>query len=377
MNDACPQIDRSVDRNVRPSLPRAVLALSVALGAAPACRASDAAPEAKRTPLPVEVAELSPEPRYRRAIWFRGQVRGTRSSRLGFELGGRVRAVLVDEGARVRSGQVLARLDTRKLRAAERQLVAALEKARAQKELSELTARRLGQLAADRHAAAQQADEARFGSEVAKASLGEAEAGLDGVRVDLRKSVLRAPFDGVVTGRRVDEGAVVGPGAPVLELLGDDRAEAFVGVPAGLLGAAPVGSRHPAEVDGRPIEVEVVGVVDEIDPRSRTAGLVLQLPPDDGWIEGQVIRVRIEEVVACEGFWLPLGSLRPGPRGTWQILRVEDGRAVLGAVSVEHVEGDRVFATGPQPAGARVIASGQHRVVPGQAVRALNEGPGR
>lgn len=76
---------------------------------------------------------------------FVGRIEARQESDLGFELGGMVREVLVDEGDLVNVGDVVAALDSDRLHAKRRELVAARDEARARLELAVLTLNRLAE----------------------------------------------------------------------------------------------------------------------------------------------------------------------------------------------------------------------------------------
>jgi RND family efflux transporter MFP subunit len=126
---------------------------------------------------------------------------------------GYVRAWCVDIGARVKSGQLLASIDTPEL---DQQLIQAradLESAQANKDLAGVTAQRWRRLLTQDAVSKQEADE-KTGDFAAKtAQVDAAKANVD--RLIALKSFARivAPFDGVVTARKTDIGALVNAGA--------------------------------------------------------------------------------------------------------------------------------------------------------------------
>ena len=339
------------------------------------CTASEAQEDAPSLPLTVEVLEVELRPEFERTRWLTGVVRSRRASRLGFERGGRVRSIQVEEGDKVKKGARLALLDTRELVAARRRLQAALTQARAQSGLSALTAKRLGELAEKSFTPTQRADEARFGSEAAAARVEELEASIAEIDLDIRKSALVAPFSGVVTDRLVDEGTVVGAGTPVLRLQGEERKEAFVGVPVTDLDAVAAGTEHIVEVGGRTGSGRVVGLVDDVEQRTRTVGVVLELSSETSATDGQIARLALKRTDRAEGFWLPMTALTAGLRGTWTAYLVQDedaGEVVRSAaLEILHVDSERVYARGTVRNGDRLVASGLHRVVPGQVVASV------
>jgi RND family efflux transporter MFP subunit len=161
-----------------------------------AIRARPAAAE----PLTVATTTLRLDAGYPRTRHYLGRVEPARRAEVGFEIAGALARIRVDEGHTVREGEPLGSLDTARLEARRRELVAALEMARAERTLAEATRSRIHDLAHRGHASRQQLDEADEGLRAARASVALADARIDSVETDLGKSVLRAPFDARVVG---------------------------------------------------------------------------------------------------------------------------------------------------------------------------------
>jgi HlyD family secretion protein len=155
-----------------------------------------------------------------------GTLQPTNQVAVGSELSGTVVNVLVDVNDRVRRGQVLAELDTARLRdqvsgaqaalaaARARVLQAQATHAEAQDNLARLTqVQRLsgGQVPSQSEMSAAQAALARAGADEAsaKAAVAEAQATLSSAETNLRKASIRSPIDGVVLARSVDPGNAV------------------------------------------------------------------------------------------------------------------------------------------------------------------------
>lgn len=77
------------------------------------------------------------------------------------------------------------------------------------------------------------------------------DAQLTDLAIDIADSTLRAPFDGVVAGRLVDEGTVVAPGTAVLRVVESDVLEAWVGLPVRDAAAIDESAEHVITADGR------------------------------------------------------------------------------------------------------------------------------
>ncbi|MAK64070.1 MAG: hypothetical protein CMF75_04900 [Maricaulis sp.] len=182
-------------------------------------------------PLPVSVIEADYDAGLSVEDLYPGIVAARRETSLGFERAGRLDALSVDVGDRVRVGDVLARLDTRALDAQILAADAQTAEAAAQTALAEDTQARQSQLLERGHISRQRFDEVVTSTRAAQARQNAAAAAADALRVQRDLSVLTAPFDGVITARLADEGAIAQPGQPLLELVEAGALEVRVGLP--------------------------------------------------------------------------------------------------------------------------------------------------
>jgi len=335
-------------------------------------------PIAAQGPLPVATFVPEAVDGYQVTRWYLGRVEAARSSELGFELAGQLDAIAVQEGDRVSSGQLLATLNTGRLEAQRAELEAAVAEADARRRLAQLTLTRLSGVVNAGGVTRQQLDEAREGLRVAEAASNLARSRVDTIKVELAKSHLRAPFEGTIVRRMVDEGRVVGAGEPVLELLEGGAPEVRVGVPADLVEHLSLGSSQTVRIAGRELAARVLAVIPAVDPRTRTVDVRLALPPDAAGVPraGEIASVGLQQWLPRRGYWVPLEALTEGLRGTWNVYTLAPVEGAgeaweIRAYPVEtlHVAPDRAYVAGDLSAARRLVASGLHRVVPGQHVR--------
>lgn len=219
---------------------------------------------------PAVVAAKAPAP------WL-GVVVPTEEVAVAAPIAARIEAVHVRLGDRVTRSQVLATIDRRQLEqdlAAARASLVGLRARRAEADVEleqardeDARTRGLGALVAEQERTA-----ARLRVKAAQARLERAEADVVEQKAKIAKldasgldADVRAPFDGVVAMRHVDAGAFVAEGAPLLELVGEDRLLRLA-VP----GRAPVvGARVQMRCDdaGEP----VVAVVERLSPQLEVA----------------------------------------------------------------------------------------------------------
>jgi len=183
-------------------------------------------------------------------------------------------AVLVDRGDRVRRGQLLALVRPADL---PDQLAAArgtLAQAQASSALARANRDRAEQLAPSGVVSEQERQSANAAAATAEASLAGAQANVAALATRLGETRIESPLDGLVSLRRVDPGALVGPATgPILAVERVDVLRAFVRVNEHEGPLLRVG--QPARVQfeampGKPYEGKVVRIAPGFDPVART-----------------------------------------------------------------------------------------------------------
>jgi RND family efflux transporter MFP subunit len=201
-------------------------------------------------------------PAGRRSITLPGDLRPQWQSTLYAKVNGYVSEILVDKGDRVRRGQVLARISSPETDDQVRSAAAAL----ALRRRNQMRVRRLAPT-----------------GYVSRAEVDQAETDLRGAQAEYQRlralqeyEVLRAPFDGLVTTRYVDPGALLtasATGAPVVDLADPRQVLVYVYVGQDVAPFVRVGDPGEVTLDQLPgvhVPARVVRVADAIDPRSRS-----------------------------------------------------------------------------------------------------------
>ncbi|MEL7536137.1 MAG: efflux RND transporter periplasmic adaptor subunit [Pseudomonadota bacterium] len=361
------------------SVPRVLALLPLVVLAACGSDAGDANRRANEI-LVVPVDRLQEVPSYSAITQFAGRVEAPRQSLIGFELGGEIAAIEVEEGDVVAAGDMLARLDRARLRTARREAAAALDQAVASAGLAKATLERTEEARSFDGVSAQELDQARQAAAAADAAKLAAEAVLARIDVDLEQSVLRAPYAARVVRRAVDEGVIVAAGQPVLGLEETGPREVRIGVSAAVASGLEPGSLHTLSIGDRPVEAQLRAVVPSRDPVTRTLDAIFVLD-DSASFPGDLARLKFSRNIDDRGFWLPLNALTEANRGLWSVYVVEPASAEDAtppgashrlsprAVEVLHQTEDAVFARGALETGELYVTDGLHRIVAGQYVR--------
>jgi multidrug efflux pump subunit AcrA (membrane-fusion protein) len=288
------------------------------------------APDLLMEPL-VETIRLSAEDDSFLPRSFTGVVAARRASDLAFKRAGRVEKVLVDQGEKVVTGQVLAELDTASLKAnlavvqaqrnaadaRLRELVAGprrqtIEAARAQvkemealRELAFTTFDRRMKLAASDAISKQDIDDSRLQlaanegrldaqrqvlSELEEgtrkeqivaqeAAVKQLDANIEALQIELQESTLLAPYDAIISRRLADEGVVVQPGATVLKIVELAQPEAWIGITPEMISSVRIGDEYTVRIRDEAWTGTVKGFLPELDPLSRTQTVIFDIAP--------------------------------------------------------------------------------------------------
>jgi RND family efflux transporter MFP subunit len=323
-------------------------------------------------PLTVSVILAEPAAAFDLKESYAGLAEARRTSMLGFSSGGRIASIAVDVGDRVKAGDTLAKLDTRSLEAQLASANAVVQEARSAHDLALSTVERQRQLKLQGHVSQQHVDEAEAQANTALARVEAAKAQADTLRVQIDLARITAPFDGVVTQRMVDEGAIASPGLLVLELVEKGHLEARLGLPAATAALLEPGKEYTLVADTGSVTARLRTVTGVIDANQRTVSAVFDIENPDAIAAGSVVRLALDRSIGEEGFWVPVKALSSASRGLWTVYVAEptgEGwRAVPRPVETVHSDGDRTYVRGPVQAGDRIIVDGLQRITPGMPV---------
>jgi len=325
---------------------------------------------------PVRTVTVDPKPIEddRQAI---GEVRARYESDLGFRVGGKVTARLVDVGVSVKKGAVLARLDEQeyrnKLKSAEADIVAA-EAVLVESQASE---GRLRQLLASGTTTRAAYDTAVKNLRSAEAKLDSAKASRDLAKDQLGYTDLVAEFDGIVTATGAEPGQVVNAGQMIVRLARPTDKDGVFNIAESAFQTRPAPADSPIEVIVSLLAnpgITADGVVREIspvaDPATRTfqVKVTLKNPPDQMRFGASIVgRLKASTAPVVV---LPATALfdRLGKPAVW-VVDTAAGTVALKDVTVARYETDRVILSGGLTKGEIVVTAGVNRLREGQKVR--------
>lgn len=219
--------------------------------------------------------------------------------------------VYVIEGQPVQRGQALALV-----RAIEPVAISGdLARARAELDVAQSQAARVGQLAAEGIVAQARADEASARLRQARASLAEAQrmASLSGAGAD-GTMTLRAPISGRVAHVGVDTGEMVGDGPAPFVIEANGPLRIALQLPERLAQQVHPGMAVEVKLPGSgmenvPVGGQILSVAPSIDPQSRSVMAMASISSAPGLVAGQNVMVVISGAAASEGVSVPASAV--------------------------------------------------------------------
>jgi len=212
---------------------------------------------------------------------FSGDVRPRIESRLGFRVPGKIVARLVDVGATVKKGQVLARLDPTDLALAQQSSQAQLSAAKTDRDLAAADLKRYSELFAKGFISAAEQQRLQANYDAAQARYEQAGAGYRNQVNQAGYATLEADADGVVTGVDAEVGQVVSAGQPVVRVAQTAEKEVVVGIPedqVDTLRKSPEVSVKLWADQSRSIPAKVREIAPAADPLTRTYTVKISVP---------------------------------------------------------------------------------------------------
>lgn len=275
-----------------------------------------------------------------RSITLPGDLVGFYEAALHAKVSGYLTSVAVDKGDAVRRGQVLAEIEVPELEQK-------LKRARANREIRRLTQERLQHVwATDKRLVA------REDVDIAESQYQQAQAEVEELEAMMSYTHIVAPFDGVITGRFFDPGALIDAGGspatsggsaakganqPVLAMADLNRLRVYVYVPENEAGVVREGQRATLtleEFPGRTFHGTVARFSRSLDLATRTMLTEVDLDnPTQELYPGMYADVRLDLARHAAALELPSTSIGAAAGGGSFVYVVRDGR--LDAVAVQ------------------------------------------
>lgn len=282
-----------------------------------------------------------------------------------------------DIGAHVKKGQLLARIETPEVDQQLRQAQAELATANANVKLAQITAQRAEAMEERQAVSIQARDNAVSAYAADQAIVASNEANVARLEELQSYEKVYAPFDGVITARNTDIGALInaGAGAPNTQLFHMEAIKVlriYVAVPETYVPSIHVGTTADVtleEYPGEKFRGTLVRTDNAIDPAARTLRVEVDVDNADGkLLPGAYTFVHFTLPGAAGTVTIPANTLLFRSEGL-RVGVVRDGKAELRAITIGRDYGDRVEVISGLSRTDHVILNPSDSLVGGTAVR--------
>jgi membrane fusion protein, multidrug efflux system len=300
---------------------------------------------------------------------FPGRLRAAKRAELSFNVPGFVAEFALTEGSRVQAGQVVARLDDAVYKAR-------VDAARSEFDRAKADLERYQRLWETEQAVARsEVDDRRSRLEAARTNLAAAQQ-------DLADTLIKAPFSGVVTRRRLETFANVQAKQAIAELQDLNSLEVVIHVPQRLLRNEGSRAEALAFFEGRedlPVPVVLQSYATEADPVTQTYEVVLALksrPPGLTLLPGMSVTVQpfaAKSMPADTALSIPLTAVATDATGgkfVWVVAAA--GQVTRSDVVLGEIRGGQVAVVSGLNSGERIVSVGVGALREGMKVRPLD-----
>jgi RND family efflux transporter MFP subunit len=276
---------------------------------------------------------------------------------------GYLRRWTADIGAHVKQGDLLAEIDTPEVDEQLRQARADLSTAEANLKLAEITAQRSENLLKTRSIAMQERDNAVGAYNAAKATVASKAADVSRLERLQSYEKIYAPFDGIITARNTDVGALIDAGAnsagkELFHLSAIDKIRVYVAVPQAYSRAVRPGVKATitlAEYPGVTFAGDLVRTANAIDPSSRTLLVEVDVDNRDGrLLPGAYASVHLSLPSDAQSVTVPSNTVLFRKEGL-RVAVVRTGKAELVPITIGRDYGDKVEVVSGLQASDMVI----------------------
>lgn len=272
------------------------------------------------------------------------------------EISGKIERIAFREGASVRKGEVLVKIN-------DDELEAQLSRALAREELARQQEERQRHLFEKDLTSKEELDNAVTNLNIAKAEV-------QLIRAQLKKTEIKAPFDGTLGLRFVSEGSYISPTTLITTLQDNRRVKVDFAIPERYAGAVRIGDRVllKTEHSNAPLTATVYAIESKVDQRTRTLRMRAQRANSDGrLVPGSFASVELS-FKERSTLVIPSYALVPELKGQ-KVFLYRDGKAVERRVEIGERTDQSVEVTQGLAAGDTLILSGILQLRDGMPVR--------
>ena len=294
------------------------------------------------------------------------------------EEAGVVSKMYVEEGDRVKKGQVLCEQDTTQLKLELEQSQYAISEAKILRNKAKREFERQQRLYKIDSVSEKAYEDAKFGYDASRKKVNQLRADRKNLEDQLRKKQVKAPVSGYVVKRQCQIGQWLGEGNPAVTLVVPDPILFMVQVPERYVPSIKAGNTVEVTFDALPgnsFQGEIDAVVPKADTAARTFPVRIKIPnPDSDIKPGMLGRATLPVGDRRMALLVPKDALVLSGNGK-VVFVVIDQTARLIPVEIGEAHGPLIEVKGDLKPDLKVVIRGNERLRPGQPVKIIQESP--
>jgi len=348
-----------------------LLVMVMALSACGTDEPQQQEPSGRSTPITVTTAVSQDLEIWESSV---GQLEAKTAPMIAAEVGGRIIAISVDVGQKVKARQVLAEVDPEDFRLAKALAAADIKRLQSLIRAQELQVQRHRALVKKKsgNQSALDAAEAQFGA--LQAQLVAAQVRLQQAVRNITKARITSPVSGKVDERRISVGDYVKVGTPLFHVSTQNRLRIQLPFPESL-GALlrvglPVRLSTPVAPERR-VEGKITDIRPEITRSNRAINVIIDIKNPGNWEPGASVTGAVRVELHKGAIIVPEASVVRRPAGT-VVYAIVDGKAVQKVVQIGLQRDGQVEILSGLEAGERVAMDGAGFLTDGEAVKVKN-----
>jgi RND family efflux transporter MFP subunit len=337
----------------------------------------------KEEAIPNVVVVKAPHAPASEEIVLPGNIQAWHEAPIYARTNGYLRDWVTDIGTRVKQGDLLATIEAPEVDAQLHQAEADLNTAQANNKIAQITAERWQNLLKTNSVSKQDAEDRVAAAAAAAATENAAEANVNHLRELVLFERIVAPFDGIITARNTDNGALInagssGTGPELFHIAETDKLRIYVQVPETYVDAVKpdlVAELQLAEHPGQTFPATLSHSADALDPATRTLLIELEADNQDGTLlPGGYAQVHIKMPAAGESVMLPVNVFLFRAQGMQVATIDENSKVVLKSVGIGRDYGNKLEVTSGVTPDEPIILNPPDSLATGQQVRVVSAG---
>lgn len=304
---------------------------------------------------------------------FIGTIYYPEVSDVSAEVSGTVEIISFEEGERIKKGRILVKLNSilrkktfQAKKASYEQILTDLERAR--KDL-----KRIATLYKKKIVSEKDYDDQRFqvkGLEKKTASL---KTEVDRLEIELEKTNIKSPFDGVVLKTLVARGEWFSPGKSVATIARNDTLDVIVEVPEELIIYLKPGMNVKIQSGDKELDGKLQAIIPKGDISTRTFPVKIRVDDINSLMEGMEAKVKLPGGTKVSTLMIPRDAVL-NTFGKTVVVAVIEGKAKLIPIKIIGYQGTKVGVNSKNISeGMNVVVKGNERLSNGQSLNILEE----